>query len=386
MPHSSIDQQGSVKQGAIWGPFSIEQLCAWGSAQSMAAVPIDDGMRDGASQPSSSGDSVAPAQPSTGDTSLQIHDLSRDFLASQSHQVTFLGDEVARPSGSSGTFLSTKAGACFVKPQDVDALPPHTHALITPRPYRSFIQVLRAIEAQKPSQFFTGISPHAYVHPSATIDPTCSVGHGAVIGAHVVIRARSTIGPNTVIESGVTIGSDTRIDAHVTIEHAMIGDHVQIQTGARVGHIGFGFVIDDLGFLEIPHQGKVIVHNHVHLGANTTISRGSFQNTEIGEHARIDALVQIAHNVIIGKYAVIVSQCGIAGSCVVGDGCFLGGQVGLANGIVLAAGTKIAAKSGVMRSIDKAESMAGIPAVPVQQWRRSVVLLNKSTKQKTPES
>ncbi len=304
-----------------------------------------------------------------------ITDLSRDFADAQPHQVTFLADEYRRPLGNKP--LVTSAGACFVKPHDVHLLPPHTAALITPRPYRSFVQVLRFLDAMGTDTSPCGIHHSAHIHASAQIDPTCHIGPGVIIEKNVIIQAQTCIGAYTHIGEDVVIGRNATIGTHVNIEHSTIGDHVHIQSGARIGHIGFGFVIDDQGFLEIPHQGKVILGNHVHIGANTTISRGSFTNTLIGNHTRIDALVQIAHNVHIGQYVVIASQCGIAGSCQLGDRCFLGGQVGLANGVVLAAGTKIAAKSGVMHSTHTAETLAGIPAVPAQQWRRSVVLLAK---------
>jgi UDP-3-O-[3-hydroxymyristoyl] glucosamine N-acyltransferase len=305
----------------------------------------------------------------------QITDLSRDFANAQPHQVTFLADEYKRPWGNKP--LVTSAGACFVKAQDAHLLPPHTAALITPRPYRSFVQVLRFLDARRTEPTPYGIHHSAHIHPSAQIDPTCQIGPGVIIEKNVIVQPHTRIGACTHIGENVVIGHDCSIGTHVSIEHSTIGNHVHIQSGARIGHIGFGFVIDDQGFLEIPHQGKVILGNHVHIGANTTISRGSFSNTLIGNHTRIDALVQIAHNVHIGQHVVIASQCGIAGSCHLGDRCFLGGQVGLANGVVLAAGTKIAAKSGVMQSTHTAETLAGIPAVPAQQWRRSVVLLAK---------
>ncbi len=309
-----------------------------------------------------------------------ITELSRDFTDAQPHQVTFLADEYRRPLGNK--LLATSAGACFVKPQDAHLLPTHTAALITPRPYRSFVQVLRFLDARRTEPTHYGIHHSAQIHASAKIDPTCQIGPGVIIEKNVIVQAHARIGAYTHIGENVVIGHNTTIATHVSIEHSTIGEHVHIQSGARIGHIGFGFVIDDHGFLEIPHQGKVILGNHVHIGANTNISRGSFTNTLIGNHTRIDALVQIAHNVHIGQYVVIASQCGIAGSCHLGDGCFLGGQVGLANGVVLAAGTKIAAKSGVMHSTHTAETLAGIPAVPAQQWRRSVVLLAKWCKKK----
>lgn len=397
-------------------PFSLDDLALWGNAERVPANPVQpDGKNPGQTAietdknlPPGSGsvsENLAPCAADygakSGESKAQAHtklgtqdkdsssaqprthwitDLSRDFTDAQPHQVTFLSDEYRRPLGNKR--LATCAGACFVKPQDAHLLPPHTAALITPRPYRSFVQVLRFLDARRTEPTLCGIHHSAQIHASAKIDPTCQIGPGVVVEKNVMLQAHVRIGAWSHIGENVVIGHNTTIGTHVSIEHSTIGDHVHIQSGARIGHIGFGFVIDDQGFLEIPHQGKVILGNHVHIGANTTISRGSFTNTLIGNHTRIDALVQIAHNVHIGQYVVIASQCGIAGSCHLGDRCFLGGQVGLANGVVLAAGTKIAAKSGVMHSTHTAETLAGIPAVPAQQWRRSVVLLAKWCKKK----
>jgi UDP-3-O-[3-hydroxymyristoyl] glucosamine N-acyltransferase len=312
----------------------------------------------------------------------EINGLSRDFATAGPDQLTFFGQECPRIFEKNSVTLLTQAGACFVTPEDSSLLPSGTEKLITPRPYRAFINVLRNLDARSHGPEAPHISPQAQIHPSAIIDPTCSIGPNATIAKNVVIGQYSRIGAHTTLEDGVHVGAHSQISPHVTIEQAIIGDHVHIQSGARIGQAGFGFVVDDLGFLDIPHQGRVMIADHVHIGANTTIARGSFQNTRIGAHTRIDALVQIAHNVTIGKHVVIASQCGIAGSCILGDGCFLGGQVGVSQGVSLAAGTKIAAKSGVMRGTERAENLAGIPAMPIQQWRRQVVVLAKSTRPK----
>lgn len=382
------------------GKFSIDDLALWGNADykpsdPLASEPVESSTESFASSdPKSKGmhprvgiqaTKSSPESSASSEKNPELikwfTSLCRDFSSAQSDQVTFLSDEHTRPKGEN--LLGTGAGACFVKPQDAGFLPPHTVALITPRPYRSFVQVLRVLDSFRTEQPNSGIHESAVVHKSAKIDPTCCIGPGVIIGKNVSIQAHSIIGAHTCIAENVVIGHSGKIGNHVSIEQSIIGDHVYIESGARIGHTGFGFVIDDHGFLEIPHQGKVILGNHVHIGANTNISRGSFSNTLVGNHTRIDALVQIAHNVHIGQHVVIASQCGIAGSCHIGDHCFLGGQVGLSNGVVLAAGTKVAAKSGVMHSTNTAQTLAGIPAVPAQQWRRSVVLLAKLSKKNT---
>lgn len=264
----------------------------------------------------------------------------------------------------------TKAGACFVREEFKEYLPCTTVALLADDPYKSFLRLARAL--YQPPQFMPLRHDSALIHPGAYVDPSC------YIGAHVVIQEGCMIGPHSIIQessivgAGVHIGSHTHVYPHVNIENARLGSHVVIHSGVRIGSVGFGFTREASGFEDIPHLGRVVIHDQVHIGANSTIDRGTFQDTIIGQGTRIDNLVQIGHNVTLGQYVIIASQCGIAGSCIIGDGCMLGGQVGLADHVVLAPGTQVAAKSGVARSSLSGEAIAGIPAVPIALWRRQV--------------
>ena len=220
------------------------------------------------------------------------------------------------------------------------------------------------------------------IDENATLGVDCRVDAGAVIGPRSEIGARCHIGANTVVDAGSVIGSDCVIGACASLSHCLIGNRVVIYPGARIGQDGFGFFSGPEGHLRIPQIGRVIIHDDVEIGANTTIDRGSGPDTIIGEGCMIDNLVQIAHNVRLGRGCVIAGQVGISGSTKLGDFVFCGGQVGLAGHVTIGDGVKLAAKTGVMRDIAPGLAYAGAPAVPLAQWKRQVVALARLTQRK----
>ena len=140
----------------------------------------------------------------------------------------------------------------------------------------------------------------------------------------------------------------------------------------RIGQDGFGYVPGPAGLEKVPQLGRVIIQDNVEIGANTTIDRGSLNDTVIGEGTKIDNLVQIAHNVRIGRFCIVAAHCGISGSCVIGDQTMLGGRVGLADHLIIGSRVQIAAASGVMNDIPDGERWGGIPARPIKQWFRDI--------------
>ena len=284
----------------------------------------------------------------------------------------FIIDDVAPLDNASGSqisfldnkkfkdkFAQTKAGACFVHPDMVPFAPPHVKLLVTKSPYKSYALTAQSFYPNRPP---AGISPLAHIDPTAEIDPT------------------ATIEPFVVIGAGVKIGKHCIIRSHTSISHALIGDHVHIYAGARIGQDGFGFAIDPSGYVKVPQLGRVIIEGHTEIGANTTIDRGAMSDTIIGMGTWIDNLVQIAHNVHIGKGCVITSQVGIAGSTIIGNYTLIGGQAGLAGHLNIGSMVKIAAQSGVTRDIPDGEEWMGYPAQPMKQFLRQVAHLNKLIK------
>jgi UDP-3-O-[3-hydroxymyristoyl] glucosamine N-acyltransferase len=177
------------------------------------------------------------------------------------------------------------------------------------------------------------------------------------------------VGPN------VHIGRDCAIGPNVSITHALIGDRVIIHPGCRIGQDGFSYRMSPTGHIKVPQIGRVIIQDDVEIGANSTVDRGAMSDTVIGEGTKIDNLVQIAHNVLIGRHCVLASQTGISGSAVIEDNVMIGGQVGIADHTTIGAGAALAAKAGVMHNIPAGERWFGIPAKPMRQYFREVVAL-----------
>ncbi len=275
----------------------------------------------------------------------------------------------------------TRAGACLLAPRFEAAAPERLTVLVTAEPYHAFVAVARALfpTSLRPSSLFaaSGHATGSHVHASArveagvTIDPLAVIGPGAEIGAGTLIAAGAVIGPR------VAIGRDCAIGAGATVMHALIGDRVIIHPGARIGQDGFGYLPSPRGHQKIPQTRRVIIQNDVEIGANTTIDRGSTRDTIIGEGAKIDNLVQIAHNVSIGRHCLIAAQVGISGSAHLGDFVMLGGKVGIANHVTIGAGASLGAQSGVMADVPAGARYVGSPAQPVRDFMKGVALLRR---------
>jgi UDP-3-O-[3-hydroxymyristoyl] glucosamine N-acyltransferase len=280
-----------------------------------------------------------------------------------------------------GELKRTRAAAALVSPRNAGAAPATCAVLMVAEPYRAIALVMAKLypSAVKPGSVFgeTGVSPAAYVHPSARLEPGVIVDPGAVIARGAELGAGTIIGPNAVIGPGVRIGRDGSVGASTTILAALIGDRVIIHAGAHIGQDGFGFALGARGHLKVPQIGRVIIQNDVEIGAGVTIDRGANRDTVIGEGAKIDNLVQIGHNVVIGRHAVLVSQSGVSGSSVIGDFAALGGQAGIAGHLTIGAGAQVAAAAGVMTDIPAGERWAGAPAKPVRKFFREVAAVKR---------
>jgi UDP-3-O-[3-hydroxymyristoyl] glucosamine N-acyltransferase len=210
------------------------------------------------------------------------------------------------------------------------------------------------------------------IHGSAYLEDGVIVDPLAVIGPDVEIGSGTVIGSGAVVGAGVKIGRDCSIGAGVTLLHALIGNDVIIHPGCRIGQDGYGFISGPGGHLKVPQTGRVIVQNNVEIGAGTTVDRGALRDTVIGEGTKIDNLVQIGHNVVIGRRCIIVSQSGVAGSSTLGDGVVLGARVGVSDHASIGEGTQIAARSSVINEVPPGVRWGGAPAKPVKQWFREM--------------
>jgi UDP-3-O-[3-hydroxymyristoyl] glucosamine N-acyltransferase len=282
-----------------------------------------------------------------------------------------------------GSFKETAAGACFVRPELASFAPSATVCLKNKNPYKAYALAAQAFYPESAAK--TSVAASAVIDPTAVIGRDCTIGEGAVIGSGVKIGDKCRIHPQAIICDGVEIGAGSEIGARVYITHALIGSNVCIYPGAVIGRPGFGFAIDPAGYVSVPQLGRVIIGDHVHIGANCTIDRGAGPDTVIGQGTRIDNLVQIGHNVQIGRQCIIVAQSGVSGSTKIGDYVMIGGQTGIAGHLTIGDGARIAAQSGVMRDVPPRAEVMGYPAVPIKQFMRQTARLSRlvTTKKNT---
>ena len=276
------------------------------------------------------------------------------------------------------TLGDSLAGACIIAPEYTHYAPPCMRLLVHKNPYKAYALIAQAFyPAEKHGPY---IAETAHVSNNVILGEDCRIEHGAYVGSDVTIGDRCKIGVNTYIGSGVTIGNDCHIENNVSISNTIMGNHVLIYPGARIGQDGFGFASDAQGHYKIPHRGIVLIGHNVAIGANTCIDRGSLNNTVIEDWVRIDNLVQVGHNSKIGKGSVIAGQVGLAGSSELGEFVLLAGQVGVAAHSKIGKGAIIMAQAGVMKDVEAGTSVGGCPAIPIRDWHRQTVLLHRIVK------
>jgi len=284
-------------------------------------------------------------------------------------------------------FLHDRKFAAALAASRVDALfttealashaPVGAAVLITPRPQWAWAKAAGALHRPKLHERGSGD-----IHPSAVIEADVILGPGAVIGPMAEVGAGTTVGAYSVIGPGVSIGRDCHIGAHASIGFALVGDRVKIYAGARIGEAGFGVAGGD----DIPQLGRVILQDNVTIGANTTIDRGGWHDTIIGENSKLDNLIHIAHNVRLGRGCIVAASTGIAGSTTIGDGVQIGGRAGVADHLTIGDRAAIAGGAGIMRDIPGGEVWGGFPAKPIREWMREVAWLSKAARGRPRES
>jgi UDP-3-O-[3-hydroxymyristoyl] glucosamine N-acyltransferase len=218
-----------------------------------------------------------------------------------------------------------------------------------------------------------GISPHACIDPTAKIHPLAHIGPGAIVAAHAQIGADAQIGAQAFVGEHACVGARSVMHPGARLLWGCeLGAHCILHTGCVVGSDGFGFAKNPHGpdHVKVPQMGTVWVGDHVDIGANTTIDRATFGATRIGAGCKIDNLVQIGHNVVLGEHCIVVSQSGIAGSTTVGDHVVIGAQAGVVGHVHIASGTILAARAGVISTIEQPGVYAGLPAMAHKAWLR----------------
>ena len=302
--------------------------------------------------------------------------------------------EVSGPSkieeGKEGTisFLSnpkyepyaytTKASILLVSKEFKPDKPLNATLVRVDNVYASVAQLLEKFGGEIPT--IKGVSDDAFIHPEAKIGKNASVGNFSVIKKGAVIGDNAVIYPQVFIDENVEIGDNVKLFPGVKIFHACkIGDNCTLHANVVIGSDGFGFAPQDDGsYKKIPQLGNVVLEDEVEIGANTVIDRATMGTTFIRKGAKLDNLIQIAHNVDVGESTVIAAQAGIAGSTKIGKNALIGGQAGIVGHVKIADGTRVQAQSGINKSIKKEDtSVYGSPALDYNNYLRSYAVFRR---------
>jgi UDP-3-O-[3-hydroxymyristoyl] glucosamine N-acyltransferase len=285
-------------------------------------------------------------------------------------EVTFLGNAKYLPA-----LRDSKAAAALVPEDFAEAVPPHLIRVANPS-----LAFARLVElfAPEPPAFPPG------VHPSAVVAEGVLIGEGVSIQACAVLEPGVVVGAGSVVGAHCYLGHDSKIGEHcllhprVTVAaRCVLGHRVILHSGVVLGSDGFGFEWNNGRHVKIPQVGIVQVDDDVEIGANTTVDRARFGRTWIQEGCKIDNLVQIAHNVVVGKNTLLVAQAGISGSTHLGQRVTLAGQVGVAGHLQIGDGAVVSAQSGVSKNLPGAALYMGSPAQPAAEFREQVALVRR---------
>lgn len=296
-----------------------------------------------------------------GDDSVMIRGVA-GIREAQSGDVTFLAN-----SRYEGYLSETRATAVICDRQPREAPVP---LLQVDHPYLAFQLAVRLF---RPELY----QPLAGVHPTAVVSPAAHVGEGASIGPHCTVEPGARIGAGSVLMAGcyvgvqASIGEKSLLYPHVVVrEECVVGDRCILHSGAIIGADGFGFAFDAGRYHKVPQVGNVVLGDDVEVGANSTIDRATTESTRIGDGTKIDNLVQIGHNVVIGRHCIIVAQVGISGSTELADYVTVGGQAGIIGHVKLGKGVQVGGQSGVTKSVEPNTTVFGTPASPLPLVKR----------------
>ncbi len=290
-----------------------------------------------------------------------------DLRAAGAGQVSFAGNPKYLPA-----VAASRAEAVIV-PQDAVIADPKPALLRVASADAAFAAAC-ALFAPPPVVVPRGIHPQALVSPEAKIGPNVAVGAFAVVEAGAEIGDGTTLYPQTYVGHGVKLGRDCLLYPFASVrERCVLGDRVILHNGAVVGSDGFGYTVDAQGVrTKIPQTGIAVLEDDVEIGANTTIDRARFGETRVGRGTKVDNLVQIAHNCIIGEHTVLCAQSGMAGTTTVGKHVICAGQAGLAGHLAIGDGAVVGAQAGVTKDLPGGQMYLGAPAVPRLEFGKSL--------------
>lgn len=296
----------------------------------------------------------------------------------QKHQITFIGNRKYVK-----LWESSKACAAIVD-EKLELEPGENRAFIKVKNADLAMAKLLEVFDPGPPQFDEDIHPSAVVHQTAKVGKNCKIGANCYVGKNVVLGDGVVLYPNVTILDDTTIGPFTVVWSGTVIrERTEIGAYCVFHTNVSIGADGFGYRPreDGQGLLKIPQIGNVVIGNGVEIGANSCVDRGKFSSTIVGDGCKIDNLVQIAHNCIMGRSCIMAGNSGLAGSVTLGDGVIIGGSASIKDHVTIHSGATVGAGSGVMNDVPAGQTVLGYPAVEAREMLKQWVALRKLAKQ-----
>lgn len=314
-----------------------------------------------------------------GNTSQQIIGPEELGKANEQH-ISFIGN-----SKYLRLWDSSKACAAIID-QKLTAEPGEGRAFIkVPDADLAMAKLLEAFNPPAPV-FDVDIHPNATIHPSASIGEGCKIGAGTYIGKDVVLGKSVVLYPNVTILDETTIGDHTVVWSGTVIrERCIIGCHCIFHSNVSIGADGFGYrpSEDGRGLVKIPQIGNVVIGDYVEVGANSCVDRAKFSSTIIGNGCKIDNLVQIAHNCVLGRFCIMAGHSGLAGSVTLGDGVIIGGSASIKDHTIIHSGAVVGAGSGVMNDVEAGKTVLGYPAKDSREMLKEWVMIRKLLKEKS---
>ncbi|CAM1367307.1 UDP-3-O-acylglucosamine N-acyltransferase 1 [Tenacibaculum soleae] len=285
------------------------------------------------------------------------------------------------------TFIGNKKFARLWQTSNASAVIVDEKIIIEPGENKALIKVKNAdlamaiiLEAFQPEApyFETEIHPTAVIHKTAKIGEGCKIGANCYVGKNVILANEVILYPNVSIFDDTTIGNNTTVWSGTVIrERSVIGSHCIFHTNVSIGSDGFGYRPSEQGLTKIPHIGNVVIGNQVEVGANSCIDRGKFSATILGDGCKIDNLVQIGHNSVLGKFCIMAGNSGLAGSVTLGDGVVIGGSASIKDHTTIHSGAKVGAGSGVIADVPAGKTVVGYPATDSREMMKQWVALRK---------
>ena len=301
-----------------------------------------------------------------------------DLANATVNQITFIG------SAKYKRFIETTKAAAVVVSHGIEITNASIPLLYVKNADLAMAQLLEAFSPKQGPEFETNIHPTASIHHSVVL------GEGVKVGAFVYIGPGVSVGKGTQIYANVSVFDNSKIGENCTIwsgtvirENSQIGHHCIFHNNVSIGADGFGYrpAPDGSGLIKIPHIGNVVIGNHVEIGANSCVDKAKFNSTILGDGCKIDNLVQIAHNCVLGRSCIMAGSSGLAGSVTLGDGVIIGGSASIKDHVTIGSGATVGAGSGVIADVPPKGSVLGYPATESREMLKQWVALKRLAKQ-----